>query len=275
LIKIYRETSMSRTLVGWGLLQWRFALLGVFFLGSGLAAGDTTTPGTEVHSLDREIERGDSLWMDGKYQQALFKYLSLLPGNEKKILWRLARVYCDLGDSKPRDQRESTYDRALEYARRSVKKAPSLSESHTVLAVALGKKAIFAGGKRQIELSREIRDEAIRAIELNRKNYIAHIILGIWNRELANLGFFERTGAELFYGGLPDASNDRAVYFFKRAIELHHRSLTARLELGRTYLNMGEEEKARRMFQEVLKIPIKLARDKKVKAAARKALADL
>ncbi len=252
-----------------------FFFLGAFLLNFNLLAQEKTgTSSTSKNSID-VISRGDRLWKEGEYRQAIAIYQSVLKGNEDEVLWRISRLYSDWGEALPRDRQEETYDRAVEYGRLAVKAAPRLGQSHAILAMALGKKALFVRGKQIVALSKEVKDEADQALELDPDNVYAYIVLGIWNREVANLGFFQKAAAKLFFGGIPKGSNERSVAVLKKAISLSPDALKARLELGRTYLNMGEEKKARQQFEEVLKRPKYIALDLVIKAEAKKALEEI
>lgn len=73
------------------------------------------------------------------------------------------------------------------------------------------------------------------------------------DREVADLGFFKRVAVRA-HGGLPDASFEQAVADLKQAIEMKTRT-HHHLELGLTYMVMGETEAAREQFQMTLDVP--------------------
>ncbi len=51
--------------------------------------------------------------------------------------------------------------------------------------MAVGKLALYEGGKRKVELANEVQKEAQRAIKLNDKEDLAQpMCFGVWNREM-------------------------------------------------------------------------------------------
>ncbi len=221
------------------------------------------------------IERADRLEDGGDYAGAISAYLAILKGNEAAVLWRISRAYSDQGEVVSPDQQVQLYDLAIDYGRRAVQADPQGSDSHALLAVALGKKALFVSGKEAVNLSKEILAEGQRAIALDPKNFIPYIVLGIWNREVANLNIIERAAAKILYGGVPKASMEASVDMLRKAISLRPDSLKAHLELGLTYAWMGEKENARAELTKVIEGKKVRALDDKAKAEARAELAKL
>ena len=74
---------------------------------------------------------------------------------------------------------------------------PNGWEGHSGLASNLGRLALFEGGKAKIEMAREVKAEAERALALNPKDDRAMHVLGRWHREIARLSVFEKTAAQL------------------------------------------------------------------------------
>ena len=103
-------------------------------------------------------------------------------------------------------------------------------------------------------MSRLIRQEAETAARLDPKNDYAWHVLGRWNYELANFNPFLKALAQAIYGKLPDASNEKAVEYFSKAIALQPRRVAHHLELGRAYLALGEKQKAREKFNKGLSL---------------------
>jgi tetratricopeptide (TPR) repeat protein len=64
-----------------------------------------------------------------------------------------------------------------------------------------------------------------------------------------------KTIAQAIYGKLPDASNEKAINCFKKAITLQPGRAIHHLELGRAYLALGEKQKAREEFNTGLALP--------------------
>ncbi|MHB8079117.1 MAG: tetratricopeptide repeat protein [Candidatus Krumholzibacteriia bacterium] len=186
--------------------------------------------------------------------------------------WMLARVLIDLGNREAdKSAREALYTEAESQARRATALKPDDTWGHHYLAASLGRLALTEGGKRKIELSKEVRAEALRAIELDPRNDRSLHILGIWNREVANLSPFLKLVAKVVYGGVPEgASNEKAVDYFQRAMAINPTRLSHRLELGVTYMEMSRPQDAIPLFQSVLDLPASDPNDAEYKAQAAK-----
>jgi tetratricopeptide (TPR) repeat protein len=221
---------------------------------------------------DRIIEEADRLEGAGEYAKAITAYLSVLAGREADVLWRLAGTYADLGLSASEDDKKALFERAVEYGRKGVRAAPKSCFAHTMLAISLGRLALFVSTKDAIRISREIKQEADRAIALDKENFIPYIVLGIWNREIANLGFFEKAFANIFYDGLPEASMEASAKNLDHAVALKPEALMPHFELAVTCWEQGEKEKARRELRQVIDRPVSRVAESLLKPKARELL---
>lgn len=177
-----------------------------------------------------------------------------------EAMWQFARVRSDQGTRAEYDgdkaKAEAAYAEAVTAGRRAVVLDAGKPEGHLELAVALGRYALFQGGKEKLRLSKEVKSEADRALALDPKSHRAHHVLGRWNRGIAELSFFEKAAANTVLGGLPKgATKDAAVAHFEQAIALAPDFANHHLELGRTYLSLGLKTKAREQFEIALACP--------------------
>ncbi|RMF61527.1 MAG: hypothetical protein D6743_13390, partial [Calditrichaeota bacterium] len=79
--------------------------------------------------------------------------------------------------------------------------------------------------------------------------------------------------AKLIYGGIPTgASNEKAVAYFKKAIEIKPDWIVHHQELALTYAKMHRWREARRECEIALALPISDHQDPVYKAACRKLL---
>jgi tetratricopeptide (TPR) repeat protein len=188
--------------------------------------------------------------------------------------WRLARVLIDLGNKDPdKEARRGFYEEAERQARRAVQLDEGDTWGHHYLAASVGKLALFYGGKKKIELSREVREEALRAIALDPRNDKSLHILGRWNREIANLSAVKKLAAKVVYGGVPEgASNENAVSYFRQAIAIAPEHINHHLELGITLMEMRQYAEAEQEFQSALTLPESDPNDPEYQAEAREQL---
>jgi hypothetical protein len=80
------------------------------------------------------------------------------------------------------------------------------------------------------------------------------VALGIYERELAGLGFFARVAARTLFGGVEDTSLGESERLLRRAVALAPASLLARYELGLTLLGMNKKDAAAAELRLVLEL---------------------
>ena len=224
------------------------------------------------------IVRGDELYARGLLTDARSVYQSALnqEPNSFGTLCRLARVESELGEDAKGEEQRQLMAAAVEHARAAVKAAPDSGEGHVWLAATLGRQALREGPKTKLALAREVKSEVDRGIALDPTIARAYHVRGVWNRDIAKLGVFERTMAGAV-GGLPKgATAENAVRDLQKAVELEPNYVNHRLELGRTYMTFHDNTNARRELERAVSLPpTSSARDARYQAEAKELLAKL
>ena len=199
--------------------------------------------------------RGDSLMAAFRTPEAVEAYREGLAAGrgDATLLWKTSRALLNLAEERPgKEGDEETYREAVDLARRSVEAAPEEARPHATLAAALGRLALFEGGKRKVELAREVRSEAELATRLDPSDFAAFVVLGILERELATLNPFLKAFARTFFGRLPEGSKEGSAAHLERAVELAPDYITPRVELARTYLELDKDADAQRELEAAL-----------------------
>jgi len=220
------------------------------------------------------IARGDELYAQGQLPDARAAYQSVLTTEPTSFLalCRLTRVESEMGeDAKGEEQRQ-----LIAHARAAVKLAPDSAQGHVWLATSLGRQALHEGPKTKLALAREIKSEVDRGIALDPGIARAYHVRGIWNRDIARLGVFERAMAKAV-GGVPKgATAENAVHDLQKAVELEPHYVNHHLELGRTYMIFHDAPNARRELERAAALPpTSSARDAHYQAEAKELLAKL
>lgn len=238
----------------------------VLLLAAGVWAQDLTP--------EALIAEGDSAFDAFDNQAALEFYTQALQQDSTncEALWKTSRAYTDLGEVLKDDEQKAYYQKADAYADKAIAACPDNSNAHLFKSVAIGRVALISGKKQQVQLSAVVKAEAEKALELDPNSDIAHHVLGRWHRKVANLGGIQKMFAKILYGGLPDASNEKAVEEFQKAIKLNPGFINHHLELALTYEEMKEWEKAKAEYEAVLSLPKTNADDDEHKAVAQEHL---
>lgn len=232
-------------------------------------------------SADRAaLERIDSLDAAFKVPQCLKATRDAGAGSaDYEVLWRLVRAEVNLAeeamDAGQQAQAEEGITKALATSEQLVKLYPGRSMAHYYRALALGRRALLAGGKEKVELSQGIERHCLKAIELDPNNGRAHGLLGRYYREMAHLPWLLRKVAVTLYGDLPEGGDELALKHLNKSAGLMPEWVYARFELAETYRVMGQKDKAAAQFRTVLGMRKTDHRDHLLKEEARKALEQL
>lgn len=216
--------------------------------------------------------RGDRLMRAFDTEGAIAVYRSGLGADpaDARLLIALARALTNLAEeTRGENGDEALYAEAVELSRRTVRLAPRMARAHSTLAASLGRHALFQGGKRKVELAREVYRESERAIALDARDYRPFIVLGVWHREVATLNPILKAVASTLLGGLPDASLEQSAAALERARRLEPSIVFTHVELARTYAELDREEAALREIERALSLPPREQLDRVLKEQAR------
>jgi len=242
----------------------------LIFLASLTMAGAQT--------IGELLVESDALDARGQHREAL----ALLAGADRlhpgqaEILRRIAQQNDQLSATAAAKAAQKSFnEQAIDAAQRAVKADSQNARAHLILAIVYGRNAQFESARRKVELSRLIKEEAETAARLDPRLDNAWYILGCWNYELANFNPVLKALAQTIYGKFPDASNEKAVEYFQKAVALQPRSILHQIALGRAWLALGKTEKARRHLQAGLELPAVTSDERDARQRGREALQQL
>lgn len=227
------------------------------------------------------IAKGNDYYKIFENYNALKQYEKayLLMPNNYEALTKLTRIYNDYGEEMTEldkdDLAELYFKKAMDLSEKLLSKFPDSACSYCYRALSLGNYAIFVGGNEKIKFANQIEKNAKKAIRLNANDFLPYIILGIYNRELANLSWFERIFANTFFGTVPEGSFDDALMLFKKALEIDNNLIVVYYQLAKVYRLSGNQQLEIAALKKVLEMPVRDFRDKYSKAKAEKKLGNL
>ncbi|KAA3600097.1 MAG: hypothetical protein DWQ06_09875 [Calditrichaeota bacterium] len=229
-----------------------------------------------VFSQNNHITIGQNYYQNGEYQKAINTFEENLAkeGFNYESLWRLSQAQCEFGNSlNDEDKKEELYKSALENAKKATELNKQGDMGFAYFAISSGRMAIFKGGKEKLQLSKDVKSYAEKAIQLNSKNDLAYHTLARWNREVTNLSWMKRMAIKVIYDGLPEASFEKAVELFQRAISIDPDYNNHHLELAETYKLMGQKDLAKKELEIASSLEPKSAKEKVYKQIATEKLA--
>lgn len=223
--------------------------------------------GSEISQL---LRKADDLYASLRTTEALTEFFRVLKRDPQnaEALSKIARAYIDLGDKIAesetdwQEKRLKQYAVAEDYARKAVQADPNLTWGHFYVAASLGKIAMLSPITKQIDLGREIRSEVEKAIAMDPRNGFAYHVYGVWHRKMAEISQTKRVLANvILWRAVPNGSLDKSVEYLTRAISLNPKVIAHYLELGRTYIAMGQMQLARSALKRAQELPIEFSDD--------------
>jgi tetratricopeptide (TPR) repeat protein len=190
------------------------------------------------------------------YREALALDSASYPAN-----WKASRVLVDLGLALPDAQkarRDTLYAEARALAERAVRVDPSGADGHYMMAVAIGRVALTMGARARVRFARVIRDEALRATELDARHDGALHVLGRWNAEIQRLPGLTKFFAKTFLGAsiFNEATWENSENYFNQAVAIEPNNIYHHLDLAETLVDMHKPADARTHLEQVATLPL-------------------
>lgn len=176
-----------------------------------------------------------------------YKEAEKLSPENARVLVAISREYRHLmSDAKLVADKQAYLAEALKYALKAAAVAPSDCEAQLAPAITYGKLVLLEEDSgEQLELSRNIKIYADKALALNAESDTAWHVLGCWHRGFAKVGGMKRFLGGIVLGDIPKTTYENAVACFAKAIEINPDRLLHRVELGRTYALMEKNQQAK------------------------------
>jgi tetratricopeptide (TPR) repeat protein len=257
-------------------LAWTFSALAFSFAGYPALGADSPSSGaSHFEDLVRQGDEADAQFNPDKALQFYLQAFSERPKDPHTLL-RISKEYSDstLAISDPIEDRRRI-EKALEYAERAAELEPRNPVALLSQAICYGKLGLYSDTREKIEYARLVKEYAERALAEDPNYAYAHHVLGQWEYEVASLGRTKRFLVSLVFGGLPPASTEDSVHHLELAVQLEPNTASHRLALGFAYLANGEPAKARRLFEQVIAMPVKEIYDADCHRQASAAIASL
>lgn len=211
----------------------------------------------EPENLSAILQKADHLDDTDHFLEAITILKEAEKGDPRnsEILYRISRVESDLVDDLSDDSQKKPYAvEAVTYAKRAIEADPQSSAAHLAASIAYGVMTDFVDDRTKMEYSKVIKAEAEKAIELDPKNDYAYLVLARWNFEMTQLNPILRGFAELLYGQMPPASQERALEYFQKAIELDPNKMIHHFCYGEALARLGRKDQAKAEYQKVLRL---------------------
>ena len=139
--------------------------------------------------------------------------------------------------------------KAFEYALTAFNIEPDNPDILKWYVITLGKTVEEDTIRNQIEQSKNIKNIALKVIDLLPDDEFCYSIMGQWHYKLADLGRASRRIASILFSEPPKGSFEEAQYFFEKSLERNSDYIGTYYWLGKTYLKLNNEQKAIELFK--------------------------
>ena len=139
--------------------------------------------------------------------------------------------------------------KAFEYALKAFNIEPDNPDILKWYVITLGKTVEDDTIRNQIEQSKNIKNIALKVIDLLPDDEFCYSIMGQWHYKLADLGRASRRIASILFSEPPKGSFQEAQYFFEKSLERNSDYIGTYYWLGKTYLKLNQEQKAIELFK--------------------------
>ncbi len=175
--------------------------------------------------------------------------------------WKASQALVDIGKQLPNSQRarrDSLYDEGLALAQRAVRVNSRGADGHFMVAVATGRAALTKGARDRVRYAGVVREEALRALELNPRHDGAMHVLGRWNAEIMRLPGITKMFAKAFLGAsiFNQASWANAEMYFDQAIAAEPNNLYHHLDLAEALVDSDSPGRAVAHLELVGQLPL-------------------
>ncbi|XP_023152489.1 regulator of microtubule dynamics protein 2 [Amphiprion ocellaris] len=172
-------------------------------------------------------------------------------GQNSTFLWRLIRAYCDVHDiSCTLEEKKTHAESGKKVGEQAVSLNPRCAECHQWYAIMCGIMAEYETVQNKIKNGYIFKDHLDKAIELKPQDPMSYYLLGRWCYAVAQLSWIERKVAATLFGEPPSATVEDALKNFLKVEEIHPAySKLNYVFLAKCYKDLGQREKARKMFE--------------------------
>ena len=184
-----------------------------------------------------------------KAQASLEQLYNKYPENTD-VLLRLSITHHYLSESamkKSLDKKSAL--KAFEYIEKAFNIEPDNPDILKWYVITLGKTVEEDTIRNQIEQSKNIKNIALKVIDLLPDDEFCYSIMGQWHYKLADLGRASRRIASILFSEPPKGSFEEAQYFFEKSLERNSDYIGTYYWLGKTYLKLNQEQKAIELFK--------------------------
>jgi hypothetical protein len=220
----------------------------------------------EAQNLDIQLKEPEAL---AKYQQIL-----VAQPNNIKALVRSTELNTAIGGRQTdKKAKKINYETAYAFAQRALAADTNSADAYYAMAMASGKMTeVETENKKVVSFVRDIKLYADKALSINPNHAKANYTLGKWHLEMLNLSGFKKLAVKAFYGGLPNATIEKAIEYMEKCKAADQYFVLNYLDLAKAYKQDNKPAKAIEVLNKLIKLPNRTFDDVALKAEGKKIL---
>lgn len=228
--------------------------------------------------IEQLLKEANEKHMEGEEEESLELYKEVLQSDETNLeaLWNAAVLYSKKGHRKDdEDEMEEMYSEAINLSEKALEHHGDEGYAFYAYAVSKARMTELMGRRSKIRASRDIKENIEKATERLPDFAPVWHLHGVWHSDVANTSGAVKAAAGLFSKGIPDASNEKAEEYLRKAVEIDKDNILFRLDLAKHYIEVDNADEARDQLQQILELDPKMKDDPRYKEEAKELLADL
>jgi len=205
------------------------------------------------------IKEADELFeaKDFKKEHEILTNIHKEHPDDVEVLWRLCRSYFSLSeDTQDKNEKKELVTKGVDLARRGLELNDKHWATHKWFAILIGTLGEFIPTKEKIGNSFQIKEHALKALELKPDDGSVMHMLGKWCYAVANIGWLERTAASALFATPPSATFEEALEWFLKSQEAIP-SVRNAILIGDTYVALKQAPKAKEWYKKASELPYK------------------
>lgn len=186
---------------------------------------------------------------------SLYKLVLTRDSVNLEAMFNLGMIIQEKGwllEEKNKDLAFQYYKEAKTWADKTYRLYPNTFEANLSMAGTIGRLAKFVGTKERVQAAWDIKKYADAAYKIKPSDpHLIHL-LAWWNFELSKPSWFERSMADMLFGGLPRGNVQTAIQDMIALIQSNPNYVVYGYDLARFYQHIGNKVKAIESLKRVI-----------------------
>jgi hypothetical protein len=182
---------------------------------------------------------------------ALFKQVFAKDSNNIEATLEISKIQTRLGHRLASKAAQlAQYNNSVALANKVITKVPNNAEAYYAKALALGRIILLSDSKTKIALSKVMYACTEKCVSIQPTHGYAWHILAKYHWEMSQLNYIEKTAIKAM-GGLPPASEEKAIQYFELCKKFEPAYLLNLYDLAKALNKQGKKDKAIIILQSI------------------------